>query len=111
MAMVADASPSLEDSGLIFRYDMMGFEAINGMIEATEKCIQQVPGLPAEVDIFVQQEIFDKMGMTSSTRSRSPYSSEISVEIDSAWTQGTGISIGWKSVLSDMGKLGSEIPG
>jgi hypothetical protein len=87
MSMVAAASSSLEDSALTWRYDTIGSEAINNMINATEKCIKQVPGMPTSAPMFVKQEIFDKLGMGNST-----------------WGGGA-IATGWSANLSDMGKL------
>ncbi|HET6336251.1 MAG TPA: hypothetical protein VFG30_23680 [Polyangiales bacterium] len=87
MSMVAAASSSLEDSALTWRYDTIGSEAINNMINATEKCIKQVPGMPTSAPMFVKQEIFDKLGMGNSS-----------------WGGGA-IATGWSANLSDMGKL------
>ncbi|MBN1652243.1 MAG: hypothetical protein JXA30_00545 [Deltaproteobacteria bacterium] len=89
MAMVASASPSLDDAALTYRYDTIGAEAINNMIAATEKCIAQVPGVPTNAVAFVQQEIFDKLGMTNSS-----------------WPGGM-IATGWTANMSDMGRLGT----
>jgi hypothetical protein len=91
MSMVAAASPSLEDSALVWRYDTVGSEAINSMISATTKCIAQVDGMPSSAGAFVQQEIFDRMGMESSNYAV------------------TGLGTGWSSNLSDMGKLGTML--
>jgi hypothetical protein len=90
MGMVAAASPSLDDRALVWRYDTVGSEAINTMITATEKCVKQVPGLPTSAVAFVKQEIFDRMGMKSSS-----------------WERSLGIASGWTANLSDMGKLGT----
>jgi len=90
MGMVAAASPSLDDSALVWRYDTVGSEAINGMIKATEKCAAQVPGLATGFVAFMQKELFDKMGMTNSS-----------------YTTALGIASGWSANLSDMGKLGT----
>jgi len=90
MSMVAAASPSLEDSSLVWRYDTVGAEAINTMIQATEKCISQVDGVPKTFTAFMQQELFDKMGMDSSS-----------------YNTALGIASGWSANLSDMGKLGT----
>jgi hypothetical protein len=87
MSMVAAASPSLDDKALVWRYDTIGSEAINNMINATEKCIKQVPGMPTSAPMFVKQEIFDKLGMSNSS-----------------WGGGA-IATGWSANLSDMGKL------
>jgi hypothetical protein len=90
MAMVSNASPSLKDSQLAFSYDLLGIEAINDLIPATEKCITQIPALPKDALSFVRQEIFDKLGMRNST-----------------WDTAFGIAGGFSANLSDMGKLGT----
>ena len=89
MAMVAYASPSLQDDQLTFVYDVVGSQAINTIMQATTKCAAQVEGVPTDFAAFMQQEVFDKMGMTGSS-----YNSML------------GISSGWNANLSDMGKLG-----
>jgi len=89
MAVVANASPSLQDDKLTFFYDGLGFEAINTMMEAATKCAGQLADMPTDFAAFVQQELFDKMGMTGST-----YSSTL------------GIGAGWRASLTNMGKLG-----
>lgn len=91
MAMVAAASSGLEDSELTFRYDTVGAEAINGMVAATEKCAAQV-GAPTDFSRFMQQEVFDKLGMKSSR-----------------YSPASGIGTGWSGNLSDMGKLGTML--
>lgn len=89
MAMVANASPSLEDSALTYSYDTIGVEAINCMIQASEKSFKQVQSFASLNAItFVQQEIFDKLGMENS-----------------GWPGGA-IATGWTANMSDMGKLG-----
>jgi hypothetical protein len=88
--MVSNASPSLKDSELVFGYDLLGVEAINDLIPATEKCVRQIPGLPTDALSFVQREIFDKLGMSHST-----------------WDTALGIASGFSANLSDMGKLGT----
>lgn len=83
-------SRSLEFGSKSFAYDTIGSTQINTMIAVTERAIAQVPGLGASATAFVQQEIFDRMGMTSSS-----------------WSPALGISTGWTANLSDMGKLGT----
>lgn len=73
-----------------FTYDTVGSTQINTMIDVTERAIAQVSGLGPSATAFVQQELFDKMGMTSSR-----------------WSPALGISTGWTANLSDMGKLGT----
>jgi hypothetical protein len=73
-----------------FSYDTIGSVQINTLIDVTEKCIAQVPGLGTDAVGFVEREIFDKLGMTSSR-----------------WSPTIGISSGWTANLSDMGKLGT----
>ncbi len=89
MAMCAH-NRSLELGSKSFSYDTIGGTQINTMIDVTERAIAQVPGLGASAAAFVQQELFDKMGMTSSS-----------------WSPALGISTGWNANLSDMGKLGT----
>lgn len=90
MGMVAAASPSLDDAALVWRYDTVGAEAINGMIQATEKCAKQVSGVPGDMVGFMKQELFDRMGMKNSS-----------------YNTALGIASGWSANLSDMGKLGT----
>jgi hypothetical protein len=91
MAMVAAASPSLEYERLAFRYDTVGSEAINGMVAATEKCAAQI-GAPTNFTQFMQQEVFDKLGMSNSS-----------------YSAGSGIGTGWTGTVGDMGKLGTML--
>jgi hypothetical protein len=83
-------SRSLALGSKSFAYDTVGSTQINTMIDVTEQAIAQVPGLGASATAFVQQEIFDRMGMESSS-----------------WSPALGISTGWTANLSDMGKLGT----
>jgi hypothetical protein len=110
MAMVA-FSPSLADADLWFQYDAMGSGAINGMIEATEKCAGQVPGLPRDAVAFVQQEIFDRMGMTNSIWDpmipTDPALESLDPEFLATLDLFAGIGIGWTANLSDMGRFGT----
>jgi len=87
MAMVA-GSTSMD--ALTFAYDTVGSTAINNMIAVSEKSFKQVPAYASLNAVsFVQQEIFDKLGMTNST-----------------WPGGM-IASGWTANMSDMGKLGT----
>jgi len=121
LAFVAGVSPSLAENDLTFRYLYNSMAEINDLIAATEKCISQIPGLPTDAESFVQQEIFDRMGMTSSSWKRkygieemlelfnvdlsdlgmNPSDAEEFVDLD------YGIVSGWKANLSDMGKIGT----
>lgn len=107
MAMVAHASPNLEDDELLFSFDLIGQDAINGLIEAMEKCIQQVPGLPRDAVTFVQQEIFDRMGMSDSSWDPWIVVEDLSPELAITTNPLGGLVIGWKASISDMGKLGT----
>jgi hypothetical protein len=73
-----------------FSYDTIGSVQINTMIAVVERAIGQVPGLGTSAVGFVQQQIFAKLGMGSSS-----------------WSPALGISTGWTANLSDMGKLGT----
>lgn len=83
-------STSLEYGSKRFTYDTVGSTQINTMIQVTTKAIAQVDGLPTGAVQFVKQEIFDRLGMSSSR-----------------WSPALGISSGWTANLSDMGKLGT----
>ena len=89
MSMCAHNS-SLAYGAKSFSYDTIGSVQINTMINVTERCIGQVPGLGTNAVTFVQNEIFARLGMTSSS-----------------WSPALGISTGWTANLSDMGKLGT----
>jgi hypothetical protein len=91
MSMVSAASPSLEYEQLAFRYDTVGSEAINGMVAATEKCAAQLGG-PASFTQFMQNQVFDKLGMSNSS-----------------YSAASGIGTGWTGTLGDMGKLGTML--
>jgi len=73
-----------------YDYDTVGSTQINTMIKVTENAVKQVPGLPTSAQAFVKAEIFDKMGMKSSS-----------------WSPSLGIASGWNANLTDMGKLGT----
>lgn len=83
-------SSSLEFDRKRFSYDTVGSTQINTMIEVTTQAISQVPQLGTSAVGFVQEEIFDRLGMPSSS-----------------WSPALGISSGWTANLSDMGKLGT----
>jgi hypothetical protein len=83
-------SANLEFGSKRFTYDTVGSTQINTMIDVTEAAIAQVPGLGSSAPAFMKAEIFDRMGMTSSS-----------------WSPALGISSGWTANLSDMGKLGT----
>jgi hypothetical protein len=81
---------SLELGSKSFAYDTIGSTQINTMIDVTERAIAQVPGLGPSATAFVEQELFERMGMSRSS-----------------WSPALGISTGWNANLSDMGKLGT----
>lgn len=73
-----------------FAYDTIGSTQINTMIDVTERAIAQVPELGTDAVAFVERELFERLGMTSSS-----------------WSPALGIASGWNANLSDMGKLGT----
>lgn len=89
MGMVAH-NANLGHGSKTWSYDTVGSVQINTMIRVTEMAIAQVPGLPSTASAFMQQELFDKLGMSSSS-----------------WSTSLGIASGWRGNLSDMGRLGT----
>lgn len=87
MAMVGH-NRDLSYGAKSYTYDTIGGTQINTMIAVTEKAIGQVGGLPGRASAFVQQELFDKLGMGSS-----------------GWGGGS-IATGWTANMEDMGRLG-----
>jgi hypothetical protein len=74
-----------------YSYDTYGTREISRIVEVAMVAIEQVPGMPTSETAFMQQEVFDKLGMT-----------------DSSWPGGT-IGYGWMGSLEDMGRVGTML--
>ncbi len=72
-----------------FAYDTVGTREISTIVEVAMVAVEQLGGsVPSSDSAFMQQEVFDKLGMT-----------------DSIWPGGT-IGFGWSSTLEDMARVG-----
>jgi hypothetical protein len=74
-----------------YSYDTLGTREISSIIDVAMKAVAQVPGTPTQSSAFFRSEVFDKLGMTSSS-----------------WSGGT-IGTGWTSNMGDMGKIGTML--
>ncbi|MET0386659.1 MAG: hypothetical protein ABW321_11900, partial [Polyangiales bacterium] len=61
------------------------------IIDVAMKAVQQVDGIPTNSGTFFSQQVFDKLGMASSS-----------------WSGGT-IGTGWTGTLGDMGRIGTML--
>ena len=74
-----------------YSYDTLGTREISSIIDVAMKAVAQVPGIPTNSAMFFRSEVFEKLGMKSSS-----------------WSGGT-IGTGWTSNMSDMAKLGTML--
>jgi hypothetical protein len=88
MAMVAHNS-DLSYGRKSFSYDTVGAVQISTIVDVSMTALQQLGGsMPTQDTAFMNQEVFDRLGMT-----------------DSTWPGGT-IGYGWTGTLEDMGRVG-----
>lgn len=72
-----------------FSYDTVGTREITAIVDVAMAALDQLGGaVPTEERAFMQQEVFDRLGME-----------------DSSWPGGT-IGYGWTGSLEDMGRVG-----
>lgn len=90
MSMTAFNS-NLEYGRKSYSYDTLGTREISSIIDVAMKAVAQVPGIPTNSGMFFRSEVFEKLGMKSSS-----------------WSGGT-IGTGWTSNLGDMAKLGTML--
>jgi hypothetical protein len=72
----------------VFSYDTYGTREISRIVEVAMVAAKQVMGLPTTDVAFMQEQVFDKLGMA-----------------DSSWP-GSTIGYGWIGSLEDMGRVG-----
>ena len=87
MSMTA-FNANLAHGSKTFSYDTYGTREISRIVEVAMVAAKQVAGLPAEDVAFMQQQVFDKLGMA-----------------ESSWP-GSTIGYGWMGSLEDMGRVG-----
>lgn len=87
MSMTA-YNTSLAYGSKMFSYDTYGTREISRIVDVAMVAVKQVPSLPTMDVAFMQQQVFDKLGMA-----------------DSTWAGGT-IGYGWMGSLEDMGRVG-----
>jgi hypothetical protein len=87
MSMTAFNS-NLSYGALRFSYDTVGTREISRIVDVAMIALAQVSGAPTRDVAFMQQEVFDRLGME-----------------DSSWAGGT-IGTGWTGSLEDMGRVG-----
>jgi hypothetical protein len=72
-----------------FSYDTVGLREISTIVDVAMVAVEQLgTSVPTSSSAFMQQEVFDKLGMG-----------------DSSWAGGT-IGTGWTGTLEDMGRVG-----
>jgi hypothetical protein len=72
-----------------FSYDTLGTREISAIVDVAMVAVEQLGGsVPTTETAFMEQEVFDKLGMVASS-----------------WPSGT-IGYGWTSTLEDMGRVG-----
>ena len=88
MAMVAH-NPNLAYGAKSFSYDTVGSVQISTIVDVGMVAVKQLSGfMPTESSAFMQEQVFDKLGMS-----------------DSTWAGGT-IGTGWVGTLEDMARVG-----
>lgn len=87
MAMVAH-NANLSYGAKSFSYDTVGSVQISTIVNVSMKALMQTGAAPTQDVMFMNQEVFMKLGMN-----------------DSSWPGGT-IGYGWTGTLEDMGRVG-----
>jgi hypothetical protein len=87
MSMTA-FSPNLEYGALRYSYDTVGTREITRIVDVSMVALKQAPGAPTQAVAFMQQEVFDTLGMEGSS-----------------WP-GSTIGTGWTGTLEDMARVG-----